>query len=670
MHYRDMKANQRAVQKAIGQIRAAARSCPFHHSSQPSVKVPNREENSTLHDTESNSTQSTAYEFFNIQDHAAAQSCRSLLGDVVAFVVKHRIGRDACNELFSILTSHGVKGFPKDCRSAKNSMRKVDIVVMGAGSYFHFGLEKEVIRNVGLLSPSDSPVRLQFNIDGLPLHNSSPVAFWPILCRAFVGSSSTRVFPIGVFCGKSKPVSVDMYLGKFLEELKATLQNGIYINNVRRVVVIHSFVCDAPARQYVKKVKAHSGYYGCERCEICGERSLGGGGGIKFVKIGDKKRTDESFRAQRYSSHQKPNEVSPLVQLPLDLIADFPLDYMHLVLLGVVKRLLRLWLGTTDFHVTKYSCNFRLLARTSSPLISERVRVCYECVPCEFQRRPRQMDENKFFKAKEYRTLLLYTFPYVFQGLFTNNPRVYTHFLLLVVSFRIMLSQKPSQTFVQYVRELLQRFVQDLQGLYGSMHMTYSVHNLLHVADDYERFGLLDNVSAFLFESYMQTLKNYVGRGGQELQQAVKRRHEETLLDICPAAKVRDVALKKEHQSGPLGDFVNSPVEAQYSWVELKGKRFSLNERDQYICVENQFYRIANFILIDGKLYTLVNKFENVDNFFDFPCESKRVGIVVCKKLSQKFNAIDLGKAEKCVAFQMKDNELYVAKLLHECVED
>ena len=83
VHYRSMKANARAVKKAVEQIRAAARSCPFHHSSQPSVKVPNREENSTLHDTESNSTQSTAYEFFNSQDHAAAQSCRSLLGDVV-----------------------------------------------------------------------------------------------------------------------------------------------------------------------------------------------------------------------------------------------------------------------------------------------------------------------------------------------------------------------------------------------------------------------------------------------------------------------------------------------------------------------------------------------------------------------------------------------------------
>ena len=665
-----MKANARAVKKAVEQIQAAARSCPFHHSSQPSVDVRNCHDNSTPHVEESNSTQSTVYEFLNVQDSGAADSCRSLLGDLAGFAVKYRIGRDACNELFRILTSHGVQGIPKDCRTAKNSMRKVNVVEMGAGSYFHFGLEKDIIRNVSLLSQSDSPVRLQFNIDGLPLYHSSPVDFWPILCRAFVEDSCTRVFPVGIFCGKSKPESADVYLYEFLKELNATLQNGLYINDVHRVVVIHSFVCDAPARQYIKKIKAHSGYFSCERCEICGERSEGGERGVKFIKLGNKKRTNESFRAQSYCSHQKPNDVSPLVQLPLDLILDFPLDYMHLVLLGVVKRLLRLWLGTSDYHVTKYSCNFRLLARTSGPCIAARLQVCSESVPSEFQRRPRQMDENKFFKAKEYRTLLLYTFPYVFKGLFTNNPRVYTHFLLLVVSFRIMLCRKPTQNFVRYVRALLERFVKDLQGLYGSVHMTYSVHNLVHIADDYERFGLLDNVSAFLFESYMQTLKKYVTRPGQELQQAVKRRHEESLLDICPASNSADVALKKEHQSGPLGDFVNSPVDAQYASAELKGKRFSVNDRDQYVCVENQFYRIANFILIEKKLYTLVNVFESVENFFDQPCPSDRVGIVLCKNLSQKFSAIDLSKAEKCVAFEIRGGGLYVAKLLHECVQD
>ena len=307
---------------------------------------------------------------------------------------------------------------------------------------------------------------------------------------------------------------------------------------------------------------------------------------------------------------------SPLKALPIDMILDFPLDYMHLVLLGVVKRMLRLWLGTTDFHVTKYSCNFRLLARESSNAISERVKVCSESVSSEFKRRPRQMDENKFFKAKEFRTLLLYTFPFIFRGLFQNNSKVFDHFMLLVVSFRIMLGRKPTPDFVAYVRELLQIFVIDMKELYGKMHMTYSVHNLLHVVDDYERFGVLDRVSAFSFESYMQKLKGYVGRGGQELQQAVKRRHEESVLEMGSACELDDVALKKEHKTGPLGKFECSPVEMQYGEIVMGGRRFSCEKRDSYVCVGRRFGKIRNFLTIDSKLYTLVSFFEEVQDFF------------------------------------------------------
>ena len=678
-HYRAMKSNRRAFQRAMTEVRKAAQSCPFHHASQPSVDI--EDESAALHEEDINATSARVSEYLDVCEGAGRAVGRSLVGDLAAFAVKWKIGRLACNELFTILNGHGVADLPKDCRAAKSSLRKVAIKSMGPdGSYFHFGIESEVSRHVALLPDSGHEVKLQFNVDGLPLYRSSPVDFWPILCRAFVGSSITPVFPVGLYCGKSKPQSVDVFLEDFLRDINATLANGLYINQKHRAVAIHSFICDAPARQYLKKVKSHSGYSSCERCEIRGERcekeTRGNDTGaietgIKFIKTDSTLRTDEKFRAGYYSDHQKPNDVSPLLQLPIDLIRDFPVDYMHLVLLGVVKRLVRLWLGTTDFHVTKFSCNFRLLARETSGVIAERVKICSDSVPSEFQRRPRQMDENKFFKAKEFRTILCYTFPFIFRGLFTNNHKVYEHFLLLVVSCRVMLGQEPTPHLVAYVRSLLVRFVAEAQYLYGKTHMTYSVHNLLHVADDYERFGVLDKVSAFQFESYMQKLKGYVSRPGQELQQAVNRRHEESLLEVCENLSVEGVELKKEHENGPLGPFDASPVDTQYGDVHYKGKRYSKSCRDSCVCIGKRYGKIVNFLRIDSKLYTLVQFFKHVHSFFSYPCESSHVGIVRCSEWCESLEAVDLSKVVKCVAFKTDvENEFFVAEMLHETVNE
>ena len=405
---------------------------------------------------------------------------------------------------------------------------------------------------------------------------------------------------------------------------------------------------------------AHSGFYSCERCVIRGES------GPKFVETSCSLRDDASFRSHLYDYHQKEGNLSPLTELPIDMIAQFPLDYMHLVLLGVVRRILRLWLGTSDFKVTTFSSNFRLCGKVNDKKIRERVSLCSENITTEFQRRPRQFDENKYFKAHEFRTLLCYTIPFIFQGVF-NNDKVYVHFLLLVVSFRVMLGRKPTPSLVQYVRDLLRKFVVEVQQLYGTTHMTYSVHGLLHVPDDYERFGVLDTISAFPFESHMQVLKGYVSRPGKELQQIVNRKHEQSLLEICPFAKTTNAEMRRKHRAGPLGKFSECDIDLQYEEVIFNGKRYCTKARDRCVCVKDRFGFIVNFVQISDKLYTLVQFFETVENFFVYPCESRRVGIVKCGSISSELEAVDLSAAEKCLSFPIEQsNKYYVAKLLHE----
>jgi hypothetical protein len=54
-------------------------------------------------------------------------------------------------------------------------------------------------------------------------------------------------------------------------------------------------------------------------------------------------RTDDSFANTEDASHHI--GVSPFTQLACGVVSHFPLDYMHLICLGVVRRLIHLWVN-------------------------------------------------------------------------------------------------------------------------------------------------------------------------------------------------------------------------------------------------------------------------------------------------------------------------------------
>ena len=180
-----------------------------------------------------------------------------------------------------------------------------------------------------------SNIFLSFNIDGVPLFKSTKNSLWPILCC--INSNANLVFAVALTYGPSKPCNLS-FMYNTVQCLNILLVNGLMINETKIIVFMTCFVCDAPAKAMVKSVKNFSGYYGCDKCTQKGSYSSK----VIFpMSDGFTLRTDESYINQK-GDHYK--GISPLSSIHnMNMIQDFPIDYMHCCCLGVMKKLLNYW---------------------------------------------------------------------------------------------------------------------------------------------------------------------------------------------------------------------------------------------------------------------------------------------------------------------------------------
>lgn len=169
------------------------------------------------------------------------------------------------------------------------------------------------------------------------------------------------------------------------------------------VALPDAFICDAPARAYLKCIKGHTGYSSCERCTEYGVHL----GTVVFPELTALLRTDLIFDQQLDSEHHHNDIVSPLQELGIRMVSSFVLDYMHLVCLGHVRKIVHLW--------TKGPLSSRLSSSTIN-MISDHLESIRANLPQNFSRKPRSLREYRNWKATEYRQFLLYTGPVVLKG--------------------------------------------------------------------------------------------------------------------------------------------------------------------------------------------------------------------------------------------------------------
>ncbi|KAJ7991280.1 hypothetical protein DPEC_G00000540 [Dallia pectoralis] len=259
---------------------------------------------------------------------------------------------------------------------------------------------------------------------------------------------------------------------------------------------------------------------------------------------------------------------SPLLATSLGLVSGFPLDFMHLVCLGVMRRLVYLWLkGPLSCRLSSGQVN----------MLSEQLENVRRYTPVEFNRQPRTLTEIDRWKASE--PVLLKSF---------LHAAVYKHFLLFFVGILILSSKKLFATYTDYANNALVLFVQHFRKVYGDTYISYNVHNLVHLTQDAKVHGTLDCFSAFKFENFMKTLKKMVRKPQSPCSQVVKRILER---GTTPVPRVEGLGLRREHVNGPLPAMFPNAV--QYSVYKTEQFTLKLDRANCYVSIEGCFESLS-----------------------------------------------------------------------------
>lgn len=196
-----------------------------------------------------------------------------------------------------------------------------------------------------------------------------------------------------------------------------------------------------------------------------------------------------------------------LDQPNFDMVTDLPTEYMHLVCLGVVKRMCEFTykLGKKRNRVTK--------RKRSDPQLFN-ILIQAILVPREFPRRIRNMDSSSL-KALEYRNILLFLFPIVLENIDKKFKKERQLWLALV--FMIRSCVIPNEEFENVNKETIGKaselFYNLTYELFGQENCIYSFHVLPSHLMKIRGNVPLSERSAFCFESFYSEMKNLFKSG-------------------------------------------------------------------------------------------------------------------------------------------------------------
>lgn len=392
-------------------------------------------------------------------------------------------------------------------------------------------------KRISVEHPDAEILSLTLNADGATIYRSSKGSLW--LTQVYqnflppeMRFCSENILLVSMYFGVKKPNPFDLvsFLAKELSSADISIFDGSNIIKFVPAVVVAS--CDIPARSMLQNMKGATGKFGCAICYHPGEAvpNLKGKTTIRFTKENKQQQlrthNETVNKASIINSNPKINEIDGVKGVScmllfdnFDIINNFAIDFMHGIALGVTKHMIEIWIGIKSIPDPKNNLKFKLRSVEERKMLNNRILALKPLM--RFKRKPRPIFDVANFKATELLHFLLYYLRIAMFNLFPT--KIVKHFELLSAATYILCKPSIDTTELNQACNMLVRFADEFESIYGKGGVTMNVHLLRHYRHMVQHCGPLYCNSLFGFEANIGQIKNLITGTTDPLQQIAEK---------------------------------------------------------------------------------------------------------------------------------------------------
>lgn len=358
------------------------------------------------------------------------------------------------------------------------------------------------------------------NVDGAQLFKNTNKSLWPVQLY------QNYLPPLLRYQLENIIVST-LSIGKPEDMTQLLFLLAIEVNNLSTQKIpffdgnsLHKFIplvlycsCDLPARAAMMGMQTFCGIQSCPQCMHPGVSVFDRRGNpyIRYIRLSQSPQPRTEQKVLQFSKNlnidvnikniQGQKRIPPMLLFPhFDLVKGFTTDYIHAAILGTMKRLFDIWMGSIrSLRVGKNSyMNFNARKTLNQRIIAIKPI-------SEMKRKPRSIFERSTWVAEEYRYMLLFYLPYALQNLI--DVKLLHHFRKFSYAMQILLKSRITHDEINIAGKMLNEFADDFEVLYGKDLVTMNLHLLRHLSSVVRDSGPLWSYSVFGFERNMGRLK-------------------------------------------------------------------------------------------------------------------------------------------------------------------